>query len=162
MHGMMWSGQDVTGWEMTEKLDGLRVEVRGGRAYSKSGHHMRLPSHIEDAIKGMMDFDAELYSSPGCRAKLAGLTQSTRDDVKWPDGIALYAFDFSGPSPEKLPEGIRLVPHFGIAESNVAAIALARLVLIMGGEGIMCRAPKLKWTSKRTDRLLKIKKGNIV
>lgn len=158
MHGIDWTGQDIAGWEAGEKLDGLRVESRYSRAWSKSGGPLRLPDHLARALRLLPDCDGELYAGPGARAKLAGLGQSLRADAMWPSTTGLFIFDSSGPLPDRLPAGVFRVPNFGIVESTSAALRLASAVISAGGEGLMLRAPGLSWMpGRRTNRLLKVK-----
>jgi ATP-dependent DNA ligase len=158
MHGIHFrKGADLTGFSLSEKLDGLRIEIRNSRPWSKQGQPLRLPDHILLALMALPDLDGELYVKPGCRAKLAGLAQSLRDDPQWPADTCLYVFDSVKPLSSILPAGIRLVPSFGLAESTGHSLALASAIISAGGEGVMARAPGLPWTDKRLAGLVKIK-----
>lgn len=158
MHGIHYRPRDdLSGFSLTEKLDGLRIESRYGKAWSKSGGPLRLPDQLAQALKALPDLDAELYAGPGKRPALAGLAQSVRQDPPWPIDTGLYIFDSAEPLPAILPQGVHLVPAFGRAESTAAALRLASAVISAGGEGIMARAAGLPWTSARLPGLVKIK-----
>lgn len=158
MHGIDYkTGMDLSGFSLSEKLDGLRIEYRRGRLWSKNGIPLTIPDHLAAALRLLPDLDAELYSGPGKRPCLAGLAQALRDDIHWPTNTGLFIFDSAEPLPDRLPVGLALVPSFGIADSTASALRLASTIISAGGEGIMCRAPGLPWVSGRVRGLVKVK-----
>lgn len=158
MHGVHYRpGDNLAGYFLTEKLDGIRIESRYGKPWSKQGQPLRLPDHIAQALKALPDLDAELYAGPGKRAALAGLCQSLRHGIAWPDSVALFIFDSAFPLPDRLPPGVFRVPSFGLAESTGQALSLASSIISAGGEGILCRAPGISWSSVRSPGLVKVK-----
>lgn len=154
----------LAGFHLTEKLDGLRIEIRAGRPYSKQGHPLRLPPWLAFGLSAFTwEVHAELYAGPGYRARLAGLTQSLAPDPSaWPSATGLYIFDWRRTLPDRLPSGFFLVPSFGPAESTVSALRLASAIISAGGEGLMARCPNLPWQAGRTMGLIKIKAAALI
>lgn len=155
MHGIDYRpGIDLTGFHLTEKLDGIRLEIRAGQAYTRAGYPVALPPWID--LSGLPDCDGELYAGRPLRPRLAGAAQSSAP--VWPEATRIYLFDAAGPLPTPLPAGVALVPDLGRAASSADALTVARGVIAAGGEGIMARAPGLPWSEARCSGLVKIKK----
>lgn len=156
MHGIDFKpGMDLTGYELTEKLDGARAEIRGGRMYTRSGF-LILPPESWD-LSPLPDCDGELYAGPASRAAVVAACNVLA--FPWPPSIGLHLFDWSAPLPNPLPAGVRLVPQLGPARSTAHAMRAARDIIAAGGEGLMARAPGIPWTPgrARNSGLVKIK-----
>lgn len=165
MHGDDWCGQDVSGWWLSEKLDGWRAVWDGSRLVRRSGIQYEAPDWF---LAGLPAFplDCELCRGRGfdCndvhRALAAG---------EW-SRLRLMAFDVPGQVVELAMDMLgKLKPSasFGTASFwRVNSIADARAdmlkIVAAGGEGIMLRRPGSPYlTERRTIALLKMKTSSI-
>lgn len=143
-HGHHWDRvKGLTGWELTEKLDGCRAYWDGIRFWTRSGNIIAAPPRITASLPAT-PMDGEMHSGRGgfLRASSA-VRHGTADDAdrKW-NKITFAAF-------AALP--------VTVCRSNAHALNLMREVQQDGGEGLMARKPGLVWCAGRTVDLLKIK-----
>lgn len=154
MHGREWDGvADLTGWLITEKLDGCRLYWDGAAAWTRSGRKIELPAHW---IMPAVALDCELWAGRG-RYQIARAAMNHGD---WFDSaLCLRVFEAPDSEPGYCPEGfahLARVPDLGRVESNAQLRTLLRAVQINGGEGLMVRDPALAYAPGRTARLLKV------
>lgn len=160
-HGVDWSGQDLAGWLMSEKLDGCRLYWDGTQAWTRGGHAVTLP---DDWQLPAMALDGELYDGPGgvyrCGAAMryGRFTASMRLCVfdaphvagDWLERIAAASQALSGNL------FAQIIPH-RLCRSTSDAFAELEVVQARGGEGLMLRASGLRYIAGRTAQLLKLK-----
>ena len=84
-----WQGQDVRGWAMSEKLDGVRAYWDGRQLISRAGHPFRPPAGFL-ADYPPWPLDGELYSGRGQFEKTSAAVRAADGD--W-SGIQLHVFD---------------------------------------------------------------------
>jgi DNA ligase-1 len=164
MHGMDYNRQDVSGWLMSEKLDGCRAYWDGCQMWSRGGHIISLPTSIAMALPTYA-LDGEIYAGPGNFEAARQAVQYGR----WTPECRFHAFDAptSAGNYRQRYEFLRanlptanspviFVPHVPISQ-----IAEARLFLLMvqkqGGEGVMLRDPANLYQPGRSNQLLKLK-----
>lgn len=162
MHGYDWTGQDVSGWWVSEKLDGWRCYWDGSQFITRQGNPLNAPDWFTAGMPAQ-PLDGELWAGPG----------TTHDDVaslvlsgQW-DGLTYRPFDIPalGVKPEAaasilvrlaLPSHVRPVEYHR-AESTEAAIAEMWQTVADGGEGLMLRKPGAGYAPDyRTEKLLKV------
>ena len=164
-----YSGQDVRGWAMSEKLDGVRAYWDGHQLISRAGH----PFHPPDGF--LADYppwplDGELYSTRGDFERISAAVRSA--DADWA-GIHLHVFDV--PQAESTlyrrlatlaawlrdhPQArIRLIPQIPIRDTAEIDTAL-RTIEAAGGEGVMLRDPARPYHGGRSPYLLKHKSAH--
>lgn len=158
--------QDVRGWAMSEKLDGVRAFWDGKRLLSRNGHAFT-PS--PDFTRDFPPFalDGELYSSRGQFERISAAVRSYRGD--W-SGLKLHVFDVPH------AEG-NLYQRLAVLEKwldthpqvNIVCItqhevrdfaqvqAFLRQIEAGGGEGVMLRDPNAGYAAGRSNQLLKLK-----
>ena len=162
MHGKDWQGQDVSGWWVSEKLDGWRALWTGSKFVTRQGNILDAPAWF---IAGMpaCALDGELWAGQG----------TTHDDV----AAAVQSGDWSGLvfRPFDVPEAglpieqaqavlasLPFPPHaypveWFRAESTEEVINRMLGTVKAGGEGLMARKPGSRYAAGRNGRLLKFK-----
>ena len=137
-HGCDWDRvKDLTGWELTEKLDGVRLFWDGATAWTRGGNAMELPARIRAGLGGLT-VDGELWAGRG-GFRLASIAARLG---KFHESVVFVNF-------ADLPKII--------CRSNAHALELMAAIQRDGGEGVMARQPGLVWRPGRTVGLLKIK-----
>ncbi len=160
-----YQSQDVSGWLMSEKLDGVRGVWNGREMRSKNGNIYPAPIAF---IKDFPDFalDGELYSKRGEFAKISGIVRAGDD---W-SALKYYVFDVPDEKGgllqrlSKIKNWLKTNPNSNILvikQTKIKDIAEAKHYLAeiekLGGEGVILREPNAPYMSKRTDTYLKLK-----
>jgi DNA ligase-1 len=136
-HGCDWDRiKDLTGWLLTEKLDGCRAFWDGTRFWTRGSNVIDAPIAMSAGLT--VPTDGEIWAGRGGfkRASVA-----VRHGVKWA-GVEFVPFN-------SLP--------VTVCESNAHALDLMRQIQAAGGEGLVARKPGLVWRPGRTVDMLKIK-----
>lgn len=149
--------QDVSGWLMSEKLDGWRMLWTGSEFVSRSGKAFDVPAAW---LVGMPDFpiDGELFAGRGKFNQIQGMI---RDGWK---GLSFHAFDVPSELPFaervdvlqslSLPAHCELVKHETVADERAMKVAAWKNVLT-GGEGVVVRNPAAPYKSGRDKNVLR-------
>ena len=157
--------QNIQGWLMSEKLDGVRAYWDGKQLISRQGYPFTPPS---DFVHNFPPYplDGELYSKRGDFENNSATVR--KNNSNWQD-IKLHVFDVpkaAGRLDERLAvitQRINLFPanivviqqipvnHFSEAEAYLKKIVTA------GGEGIILRNPNAPYASGRSSDYLKLK-----
>ena len=158
--------QDVRGWAMSEKLDGVRAFWDGKQLLSRNGYAFT-PS--PDFTRDFPPFavDGELYSSRGQFEHISAVVRSYRGD--W-SGLKLHVFDVPQAQGDLyqrlavLQTWLDAHPQASIVCSPQHEVrdfaqvqAFLRQVEAGGGEGVMLRDPNAPYAAGRSDQLLKLK-----
>lgn len=164
-----YSGENLTGWVMSEKYDGVRAIWDGKRLLSRSGKIINAPKWW---LANFPDFsiDGELWSARGEFEKITSIVNDLHPSDEWIK-IKFMIFDlpdqngdlfdrlgvldrFLKNNPNK---NIKIIEQIPIS-SNEAAFKFLDEVTSGGGEGIVVRNPKSKYESGRSKNILKLKK----
>ena len=158
--------QDVRGWAMSEKLDGVRAFWNTRQLLSRNGSAFAPPPDFT------LDFppfavDGELYSGRGQFEQISAAVRSSRGD--W-SNLKLHVFDVpeaKGNLYERLAVLQRWLDDHPqarivcIPQRPVEDVAQVQTFLqpveAGGGEGVMLRDPKAAYRGGRSDQLLKVK-----
>lgn len=163
MHGVNYTGQDVSGWLASEKLNGCRAFWDGIQMWTRGGHIISLPARISSRLPDF-PLDGEMYAGSNNfeAARMAVQYGSFVPDVHF------VAFDLPANSAEfaeryealtrllPLVGAVCYAPHFTISGIAAAAVMLSELQA-MGGEGLMLRDPVNLYQPGRTNQVLKLK-----
>ena len=159
--------QDVRGWAMSEKLDGVRAFWDARQLLSRNGYAFTPPP---DFTRDFPPFavDGELYSGRGQFEQISAAVRSSHGD--W-SRLKLHVFDVpeaKGDLYERLavlqrwlddhPQArIVCIPQRPV--QDVAQVqTFLRQVEAGGGEGVMLRDPDAAYRGGRSDQLLKVKR----
>ena len=158
--------QDVRGWAMSEKLDGVRAFWNTRQLLSRNGYAFTPPPAFTRDFPPFA-VDGELYSGRGQFEQISAAVRSSRGD--W-SKLKLHVFDVpqaQGNLYERLavlqrwlddhPQArIVCIPQQPV--EDVAQVQrFLRQVEAGGGEGVMLRDPNAAYRGGRSDQLLKVK-----
>ena len=168
-HAGIYTDQNVTGWMMSEKLDGIRGYWDGSAMYTKSGKRLFVPSGF---TKNFPPFalDGELWSR---RQDFEAIqSEVLRHGGKW-KGIGYNIFEVptaKGGFIQRLNAAREWFrhhpnPHVMIIKQTVCTSPqhlneFLDAVIAEGGEGVMVKDPALGYVTGRTASLLKVKKAH--
>ncbi len=158
--------QDVRGWAMSEKLDGVRAFWNGKQLLSRNGYAFTpSPGFTRDFPPFALD--GELYSSRAQFERISAVVRSSKGD--W-STLKLHVFDVphaQGNLYQRLAvlqEWLKAHPQANIVciaqheVRNFAQVqAFLRQIEAGGGEGVMLRDPNAGYAAGRSNQLLKLK-----
>ena len=158
--------QDVRGWAMSEKLDGVRAFWNGKQLLSRNGYTFTpSPGFTRDFPPFALD--GELYSSRAQFERISAVVRSSKGD--W-STLKLHVFDVphaQGNLYQRLAvlqEWLKAHPQANIVciaqheVRNFAQVqAFLRQIEAGGGEGVMLRDPNAAYAAGRSNQLLKLK-----
>lgn len=157
---------NLTGWWISEKLDGVRAYWDGEKFISRRGNTFTAPPEFTAGLP-KIHLDGELFLGRGKFHEGSGIARSPASDPRW---FRLKFIVFDAPN---APGGfehrlaysnkLSLGKYAGVMkhsrlESMDQIKQLLDVVIGMKGEGLMARRPFSQYTRKRTDDLLKIKR----
>lgn len=159
---------DLTGWWLSEKLDGVRAYWDGKRFLSRLGNEFLAPDWFLDGLPDS-PLDGELWIDRGAFQKTVSIVRRQDKSDHWKK-VRYVVFDSPGHSGafedriDHLEEllGTASLAHVTALEHNPCngtehlAAELAR-VEGLGGEGLMLREPKSMYEVGRSWTLLKVK-----
>ncbi len=157
--------QNIQGWLMSEKLDGVRAYWDGKRLISRQGYPFNPPAGFIHNFPPY-PLDGELYSKRGDFENISAAVRKHNGD--W-QGIKLHVFDVpnaAGRLDERLsviqqrivrfPANIVVIPQKPVNYFSEAEAYLNKIVA-EGGEGIILRNPNAPYASGRSSDYLKLK-----
>lgn len=162
MHGQDWDGGDLTGWVVTEKMDGCRAYWDGRTLYTKSGNVINAPAITARLPEGM-HLDGEIWAG-------RGRYETARRFVQYgqhADEVAFVAFDApraTGGKAQRLDAakraGVRCV-QYRIVRSMSALREQLKKAIAGGAEGLMACRPDAPYRAGRGDALVKLKQHSL-
>jgi DNA ligase 1 len=162
------SATDVTGWWMSEKLDGVRAYWNGSEFVSRLGNVYRAPKWFVDGLPDH-PLDGELWCGRRLFQQTVSIVRRHDAGDHWRD-VRFVIFDVPeldepfetriSHVEERFPVGDHPYAH-GLEHARCEGLdhvreELAR-VEALGGEGLMVRQPGSRYVAGRSSTLLKIK-----
>ncbi|WP_373817092.1 DNA ligase, partial [Neisseria dentiae] len=161
-----YRAQNISGWAMSEKLDGVRAYWNGKQLVSRQGYPFTPPAGYLDHFPPY-PVDGELFSRRGQFEQISAAVRAASGN--W-HNIKLHVFDVPQASgnlyqrlavlekwlqrhPQAPIEIIKQTP----AKDNAHAQAFLKQIEAKGGEGVMLRHPEMPYRGGRSDYLLKLK-----
>jgi len=168
--GVYTGKEDITGWVMSEKLDGIRGYWDGKRLLTRKGVHLHPPPWF---IKNFPDFelDGELWSTQGKFEFIQSVVLDTTPGPGW-ENIHYHIFEVpntAGTFFERLDRAkqwfnshpadhVRVIPQILIhSRSDLDRFFLE--VASRGGEGVIVKDPDKPYHTGRSAHVLKVKKA---
>lgn len=155
MTAMAWStysGGDLAGWLVSEKLDGVRAQWDGVRLLSKSGRVIAAPAWFSAGLPAML-LDGEIYAGPYTLDRVQGLARRASASASDWLGVRFCVFDAPGEAggfaqrldalgrtAASLPSHVEVVRHDPCPGRAWLAARFAAVVAA-GGEGLVARHP---------------------
>lgn len=160
---------DLTGWWMSEKLDGVRAYWDGTRLISRLGNTFLAPQWFLDGLPKEMPLDGELFGGRKKFQRTVSIVRRQDRGEAWRE-IQYVIFDapaHEGPFEDRLAAvetliatravaHLRAHPHERVRDLAHVQTELAR-VEGLGGEGLMMRRAGSRYESGRSSSLLKVK-----
>ena len=159
---------DITGWWISEKLDGVRAYWDGKQFLSRLGNKFYPPPWF---VENFPDhpLDGELWGGRKLFQRTVGIVKRQDQSPLWKE-LLYVVFDaphHDGPFEERLDHAKKVIEERRIAYARVhehyeckglehLKEELAR-VESLGGEGLMARKPRSKYEAGRSSTLLKVK-----
>ncbi len=153
-----YQGQDITGWLMSEKLDGWRAFWTGSDFVTREGNVLDAPEWFKAGMPATM-LDGEIFAGRGEFNTIQG---RMRDG--W-HGLTFQVFDapdFVAPfkSRYKLLQYVNLPAHASLVRQERCRdtkhmIEAADVICDAGGEGAVVRDPKAMYMQGRTGTVLR-------
>lgn len=157
-----YTHQDVSGWWVSEKLDGVRAYWDGAYLFSRNGKKIKHPFFLPLGIP----LDGELWQGRGMFQETVGVVKRKTNIIDW-GNIKFHVFDcplpglvfeeriqhlLSGTMHRLCPDVIP-VPFWKTCDLKGALATVEK----EGGEGLMLRQPESLYEWKRSSTLLKVK-----
>jgi DNA ligase-1 len=162
------NAQDLSGWWMSEKLDGVRAYWNGTSLISRLGNRFHAPGWFVAGLPAV-PLDGELWIARRAFQRTVGIVRRQDTSDLWKE-VAYVIFDaptIASPFEDRLAfvrEHAELQPRSHIkAHEHVICRDLEHLhaelsrVEALGGEGLMMREPASRYAAGRSTTLLKIK-----
>jgi DNA ligase-1 len=162
------SGIDITGWWLSEKLDGVRAYWDGAQFVSRLGNKFFPPKWFTDGLPDT-PLDGELWGGRKLFQRTVGIVKRQDQSPLWKD-LLYVVFDapsFPGTFEERIAHCKALVGTGAHPYARVHAHETCRgvehlkeelaRVEALGGEGLMARRPKSLYEAGRSNTLLKVK-----
>ncbi len=162
-----YKDENLSGWFMSEKLDGVRATWDGKNLISRKGNKFAAPKFFtKDFPKTKLD--GELYTKRDDFEKIASITSKLTPSDEWKE-LKFYIFDMPDFEEnfsikyEKMKEisknskFIEVISQTRV-KNNDEVFKFLDEVVAGGGEGVVVRDPNLIYENKRSTKILKIKK----
>lgn len=167
----VYKNQDISGFVMSEKLDGVRGYWDSKKLLSRQGKQILAPDFWTQNFPPFA-IDGELYTKRDDFENIASIINSSKKRDDWRN-IKLYVFDVpdaNGTLIERLEvlqnfldsnpnEFIKIIPQIKISSKEQMEEFFTNIVQ-NGGEGVVLRDPNLPYEAKRSTQALKYKKQN--
>lgn len=160
-HGLDWSGEDLTGWYLSEKFDGCRAFWDGARMWTRQGNEIALPDWFRSELPIGVRLDGEMWCGRGKFAKASAGVRFGRID----DSFRFVIFDAPDSNGDWLQRisTIRSTEHthavrIWVSHDNISAIDRMKMVQGLGGEGLIARRPGVPYAPGRSGDILKLKR----
>ncbi|PHS32645.1 MAG: DNA ligase [Methylophaga sp.] len=160
--------QDVTGWLMSEKLDGMRAIWDGEMLKSRQGNQIAAPQWFLQALPPFA-LDGELWTQRGNFENIISIVRQQKPDDRW-QTISYQIFEVPNQQGglldrlailqnylEQNPSAfVTIIPQTTVQSSSHLKTELDK-VISLGGEGLVVRKPSLPYHSGRSSFALKVK-----
>lgn len=162
MHGQDWLGEDLTGWLLSEKLNGCRAFWDGQDLWTRGGNAVAIPATWRAELPDMQ-LDCELWAGRGRFEEARLACQYGR----FTPAVRLMVFDVNaaGTFAERWSAAVDVLPELDFmapveywrCDHTRAAVDALNHVQQRGGEGLVARHPDNRYSPGRTRQILKIK-----
>lgn len=162
-----YKDENLSGWYISEKLDGVRGIWDGKELKSRSGYKFNYPSSFTTCFPSYA-LDGELYTKRNDFENITSITSKMNENAAWSE-IKFYIFDIPDLNAsfdkkyEKMIDFAKNCKNIKVIEQKVAknnqeVFAYLDEVVKNGGEGLVAREPNLIYENTRSSKILKIKK----
>lgn len=159
-----YKDQNISGWLMSEKLDGIRAYWDGKKLISRSGKVLAAPQWFTKDFPSFK-LDGELWSKQGDFENIQSIVMQKEPSEKWRE-LTYNIFEVpeaKGGLKERLSlvkpyekNYLRLISHF-TCKDKVHLEQFLKEIESKGGEGVVLRNLQMGYITKRDESALKVK-----
>ncbi len=158
---------NVTGWVMSEKLDGVRAFWDGKRLISRSGKAFNAPSIF---TRGFPTFalDGELWTKRGDFEHIVSIVNTKNSPSRWSE-LTYNVFDVPNQKGSLLERLALVKPYISFRLKIIEQVKITHNekikiylngIIKEGGEGVVLRNPSVQYYTGRNNNSLKYKLYN--
>ena len=160
--------QNVSGWLMSEKLDGVRAYWDGKKLISRGGVELQAPSWFTQNFPPF-EMDGELWSKEGDFENIVSIVKQKEPNDGWKKltynifevphekgGLAQRLFALEQYLKHHHAMYVSIIPQI-VCQDNAHLMAFLKTVEKRGGEGVVVRHPQTLYVAKRDSNSLKVK-----
>ncbi|MEA3492569.1 MAG: DNA ligase [Campylobacterota bacterium] len=159
-----YKDQNITGWVMSEKLDGVRAYWDGKKLISRGGKTIYAPKWFTKNYPSF-EVDGELWTKRGDFENITSIVRDQIPSIGWRE-VKHYIFEVPNSSGGLFERLERVKPY---ADNTLVVIDQIEIkskkhledylqeIESKGGEGIVVRDPTAPYINRRTDKALKVK-----
>jgi len=159
-----YKDQNITGWVMSEKLDGIRAYWDGKNLISRGGKIIYAPKWFTKNYPPF-EIDGELWSKRGDFENIASIVRDKTPSLAWRE-IAHHIFEVPHAKGGLFERLEKVKPYVGKVIKVVQQIPIKdkehlqfflKEIEKKSGEGVVVRDPNAPYIDKRTSKALKVK-----
>ena len=140
-------GIDIKGWDITEKLDGVRVRWDGDTLWTREGNAVCAPAWFTKGLPASLELDAEVHAGPSGFQIARKAVQYGPDFFVKPVRLCVFDTVCDGRYIERLQRACKAIgENAAITTAKILApcdniIRLLSHIQETGGEGLVVRSP---------------------
>ena len=165
----IYRNQDISGWVMSEKLDGIRGYWNGKRLVTKKGYAIHAPDYFMRHFPPFA-LDGELWIRRGAFEEVQSIVLDDHPGNSWKK-VTYNIFEVPGAEGnltqrlhkvkkwfyEHPNRFVKIIPQKRCPDRKALKQYLEEIVQ-NGGEGVIVKDPSLRYFSGRSGKILKVKK----
>jgi len=160
----IYKDQNITGWVMSEKLDGIRAYWNGKQLISRGGKRIYAPKWFTKNYPPF-EIDGELWTKRGDFENISSIVRDKTPTKEW-EVVKHYIFEVPNAKGGLFDRLKKLKPYEGQTIKIIKQIPIkdkTHLKLFLeeieqkDGEGLVVRDPNAPYINKRTSKALKVK-----
>jgi len=160
----VYKDQNISGWVMSEKLDGIRAYWDGTNLISRGGKIIHAPQWFTKEYPPFA-IDGELWSKRSDFDNISSIVRDRIPSKKW-KVIKHYIFEVPNAKGNLFLRLQKVKPYIGRHIQLIKQIKIKdkahlqsflKSIEAKGGEGVVVRDPNIPYIGKRTNKALKVK-----
>jgi DNA ligase-1 len=160
----IYSEQNISGWMMSEKLDGIRAIWDGKHLYTKNGHLIHAPKYFTNGFPSFV-LDGELWSKRGDFENIQSIVLDHTPSDKWKVlTYNIFEVPFAkGDFLTRLQQVKSYQSRYLKVIKQIKCRSKKDLINFLndieqkGGEGVVIKNPKPDYFTGRSSQILKVK-----
>lgn len=164
-----YEDQNISGWLMSEKYDGIRAFWNGVKLQSRNGNEIYAPEWF---LKDFPPFkiDGELWSKRDDFENISSITSELKPSKRWQE-LKFYIFEVPDQK-GNLSQRLEILQNYLLTHKNTTIRIIKQQickdkthlqnfldeVVKNKGEGVVLRDPNAPYIAQRTNKALKVKK----
>jgi len=166
-----YNDENISGWYISEKLDGIRAYWDGKKLYTRKGLEISAPAWFTKELPSFA-LDGELWTQRGAFEEIQSIVLRDQPDERWRK-IKYMVFEVPNAKGDFMTRLLQLkkylqqkqnIKHLKLIEqklcTNTKDLELfVEQVLRLGGEGAMLKDATLEYWSGRSSGMYKVKKA---